>query len=36
MEINIMLLSSRKPYHGKETTTALNSVLIDTMKTVDL
>ena len=36
MEINIMLPSSRKSYRGKETTTALNSVLIDTMKTVDL
>ena len=36
LEINIMLPSSRKSYHGKETTTALNSVLIDTMTTVDL
>lgn len=36
MEINIMLPSSRKSSRGKETTTALNSVLIDTMKTIDL
>ena len=36
MEINIMLPSSRKSSRGKETTTALNSVLINTMKTVDL
>ena len=35
-QINEVLPSSRKSYHGKETTTALNSVLIDTMKTVDL
>lgn len=36
MKINITLPSSRKSYSGKETTTALHSVLSDIMKIVDL